>query len=50
MANAFKDKWKGRKVYEKLITNYDLNRIDKLKELYKGYTQWEWRYGHTPDF
>ena len=28
----------------------DLERIDKLMELYESYKRWEWRFGETPQF
>ncbi len=28
----------------------DLEKIDKLMEIYEGYKKWEWRFGETPQF
>ena len=28
----------------------DLEKIDKLMEIYTGYKQWAWRFGETPSF
>lgn len=33
-----------------MLTVTDLKKIDKLMELYEGYTKWDWRFGNTPDF
>jgi lipoate-protein ligase A len=27
-----------------------LKEIPELKEIYDGYSKWEWRFGETPDF
>jgi lipoate-protein ligase A len=50
LAGAFRQKWTGRKSNEKMLRVSDLEKIDKLMEIYEGYKKWEWRFGETPQF
>lgn len=33
-----------------MLTIHELQKIDKLMEIYEGYKRWEWRFGETPQF
>ena len=50
LAGAFRQKWTGRKPNEKMLRVSELQKIDKLMEIYEGYKKWEWRFGETPQF
>jgi len=30
------------------LREYDLREIPELKQIYEGYSKWEWRFGETP--
>jgi len=49
-AAAFAAKWSGHTVNRRVLAVSELERIPKLMELYKGYSEWEWRFGKSPSF
>ena len=50
LAGAFRKKWSAAKPNERILRRQDLQKIDKLMEIYEGYKKWEWRFGETPQF
>jgi len=50
LAAAFRQKWGAAKANERMLKVSDLEKIDKLVEIYEGYKRWDWRFGETPHF
>lgn len=50
LAGAFRQRWGDSPANERLLTRHELERIDKLMEIYDGYKRWDWRFGETPSF
>lgn len=49
-AGAFRQKWQGRAVNERLLTVSELEKVPKLMQIYEASKKWEWRFGETPSF
>jgi len=49
-AAAFEAKWSGHAVNRHVLAVSELESIPKLMEIYRRYSDWEWRFGQSPNF
>lgn len=50
LEDAFIEKWSDMEVNRKTLKVEDLEKIPKLMEIYESSSEWEWRFGQTPEF
>ena len=50
LIERFHEKYPDRDICTKVLTAEMWLEVDKIREIYEGHKEWQWRFGQTPDF